>query len=381
MGETAIVESKISEVERRLALLEDKSNTGGHNMDMAGYSDGREEPVETSSVLSRIKALESSVGGSSFEVHGMSFGSIEELELWVEEEKILSCGFFVDLFSALVGMMQESRQTGKERADSNYSSKRTNTTRFEDKLVASMGHDLPGCFFKVDEGTGTFVKEEGFSLCKTYKQWIGSNGVKGYKNVLLDKLKNYLAGVRGAISRFIGGWADKARLLLSDVETQYLALSGFVEQFQIELTSVSNFSESRAWALVGRCVGAVFETQVRIRSETVLLEDTSRLGSKAKIIGTVLQCHRMFEEFRDLNFRAHPAIVKELSLFMLTERVDPIEVVKLRGELTIAREEAKGAKADVAKAVAENAKLKNQLTNVVEDIRKLKERVSKTEKK
>jgi predicted nucleic acid-binding Zn-ribbon protein len=89
----------------------------------------------------------------------------------------------------------------------------------------------------------------------------------------------------------------------------------------------------------------------------------------------------MFEEFRVLNFRAHPAIVKELSLFMLTERVDPLEVVKLRGELTTAKEDVKAAKSDVAKVVAENTKLKNQLTNVLEDIRKLKERVSKTEKK
>ena len=34
--------------------------------------------------------------------------------------------------------------------------------------------------------------------------------------------------------------------------------------------------------------------------------------SKAKVIWSVLQCHRPFQEFREVNFEGHPALVKEI---------------------------------------------------------------------
>jgi phage-related minor tail protein len=37
-----------------------------------------------------------------------------------------------------------------------------------------------------------------------------------------------------------------------------------------------------------------------------------------------------------VKYRAHPEIVKEMSLFMLTERVDPTEMVQLRDDVSTA---------------------------------------------
>jgi hypothetical protein len=46
------------------------------------------------------------------------------------------------------------------------------------------------------------------------------------------------------------------------------------------------------------------------------------------VIWGVLQQHRILDEFIVLKFEAHPAIVQELSLFIITERVDPQAIIK-----------------------------------------------------
>ena len=45
------------------------------------------------------------------------------------------------------------------------------------------------------------------------------------------------------------------------------------------------------------------------------------------MIWAVLQCHRVVAGFAAVQFRGHTSIVREMSLFMLTERVDPTELV------------------------------------------------------
>ena len=60
-----------------------------------------------------------------------------------------------------------------------------------------------------------------------------------------------------------------------------------------------------------------------------MLEDLGTLENKAACIWAVLQCHQVGGEFDILAYRGHPAVVKEMSLFMLTECVDPCEMQKV----------------------------------------------------
>ena len=79
--------------------------------------------------------------------HSYSWSSDDDLELWITSEEVPTCGVFWDLFSALIAIDSGKRLTGKELADTNFSASRTKTTPFENDLVATMSHDLPGVFF------------------------------------------------------------------------------------------------------------------------------------------------------------------------------------------------------------------------------------------
>jgi hypothetical protein len=115
------------------------------------------------------------------------------------------------------------------------------------------------------------------------------------------------------------------------------------------LTGVSGFAADKAWALVGRCVAALFGALQPYRSPVTMLEDLGTLENKAACIWAVLQCHRVGGEFDIVAYRGHPAVVKEMSLFMLTERVDPHEMDKVTAKAKNAEKEAGEAKAEVAR--------------------------------
>ena len=110
-----------------------------------------------------------------------SWQSDDDLELWITTEQVPTCGVYWDLFSALVAIDGGKRLTGKELADTNFSVTRTKTTPFENDLVATMSHDLPGVFFHETSDGMLASKEEGFTKCKTYDQWMGSTVNKAYK--------------------------------------------------------------------------------------------------------------------------------------------------------------------------------------------------------
>jgi hypothetical protein len=247
-------------------------------------------------------------------------------------------------------MNQEKAQTGKARAYATYSSTRIKSTRFENNLVASMGHGWPACFFSSPCEDQPATKEEGFTTCKSWGQWIGTGGRKAYKDVLGDRLKNFIIGIKGVLERVPGkpAWVRDARLLLDNVISQFGALCTFIESFYQSLRSVSKFPAGRAWSLVGRCVGSIFGLQVKHRSQAALLEETETLSNKAAVIGSVLKCHQVVQEFVSVNFSAHPELVKEMSLFMLTERVDPHEVATLKTTASNMKLEVSSATSDLA---------------------------------
>jgi hypothetical protein len=101
----------------------------------------------TPELEARLQTIERQGGSDCIHLNDKKFGSTFDLESWVKDQEIPSCGLFWDLFSCLAVMGHGKQQTGKERVDSKYSSQRTKTTQFEDDLLASMGHEYPSCLF------------------------------------------------------------------------------------------------------------------------------------------------------------------------------------------------------------------------------------------
>jgi hypothetical protein len=69
--------------------------------------------------------------------------------------------------------------------------------------------------------------------------------------------------------------------------------------------------------------------------------------------------------FKKVKYRGHPAVVKEMSLSMLTERVDPSQVLAIS-------EKAKTAWSKAEEANAEVIKLKDVITTLKRDFSNLK---------
>jgi hypothetical protein len=80
--------------------------------------------------------------------------------------------------------------------------------------------------------------------------------------------------------------------------------------------------------LVGQCVATIFETMRPFCLVATLIEDPTPVENKFALIWAVFQSHRvMEEEFIRVGFKRHPAIVKQMCLFMVTEQVDLSEIL------------------------------------------------------
>ena len=127
----------------------------------------------------------------------------------------------------------------------------------------------------------------------------------------------------------------------------------------------------------------MFDAQSPMRSNVGMLDDPGHLHTKAQYIWAVLQCHRVVTDFTSVQFRGHTAIVKELSLFMLTERVDPSEMLALETKVSVAENSAANAKKEVktmetkVSGLVENLNaLKRKHDNLQIDHDKLKKKVA-----
>jgi hypothetical protein len=129
-------------------------------------------------------------------------------------------------------------------------------------------------------------------------------------------------GVQGNIRSADGGYRLAKQLLVA-VKEQWYELLSWMDKFYKQLTEEANFKEDAAWRLVGRCVAAIFDAMADFRARVALIEDPKPLKNKAKIMWCVLQCHTVIESFIDVKFQGHPILVKEITMFMLTERIDP----------------------------------------------------------
>jgi hypothetical protein len=253
-----------------------------------------------------------------------------------------SPGIFWDLFSAMV-CMKPKNQSGRERADESYSASRTKTTTLENKLLASMSHLRPALMFGKANGV-LAPMEEGFGACNSHAEWLGS-GLDSYSVLMTNHLTEFIDSVTGTLdlSTTQGAGHDFARELLDKIEKGWSALLRFTERFYTKLTIVAKFSAKTAWKLVGRCWVAIFEEMRPFRSCLQEVRDTTTAEANTSVIWGVLQQHRIMDEFMALKFEAHPAIVRELSLFIITERVDPQAIIKQGASITHLRYSTKPA--------------------------------------
>jgi hypothetical protein len=316
--------------------------TSGGNAN-SSTPDGLEAKVNRA--LKRLGEIEGRATGESFALHGLTFCSRSEVADWLESEKVPSCGFFWDLFSVMCSM-KPKKHTGKERSDETYSAQRTNSTTLENDLGASMTHVRPEVLYS-KRGHGELEKlESGFAACPSYAVWV--TGTECYKDQLTKMLNKFVTGVLGTVPPS-ATYFNLVSTLMSSVRSQWHNMCTFIDSFYVELTGEAGFNKEKAWKLVGRCVAALFSALEPYRSPVTMLEDMSTLDNKAACLWAVLQCHRVGMAFDLVQYRGHPAVVKEMSLFMLTERVDPsaLDVCALRAQR--AEKEALDAKAEVAK--------------------------------
>ena len=287
-------------------------------------SEGTETDYEK--LNARVKEIESRVSGESVSInHGeFIFTSEMEVGLWLDKEGNTSMGIFWDIFSALVAMAPK-RLSGKERADQQYSSGRIHTTTAENELAASMAYERPQTLYG-DKNGNICSWEDGFGSCKTHDKWV--LGSQSFKTQTTKTLKKFLSGIAGNISHKDGG-SSLAKVLLNEVSSQWNEVTAFIDSFFQDLTETAHFPKQKAWTLVGQCCGAIFDVMEPYRAVVSQLEDLNCLASRAKFLWCILQCHRVMQDFVSKDFRGHPQMVKQISLFMINERVDPVAFNKM----------------------------------------------------
>jgi hypothetical protein len=165
------------------------------------------------------------------------------------------------------------------------------------------------------------------------------------------------------------------------VEVQFNKLTAFIDKFFKELTTVANFPLDSAWKLIGRCLGGFFQSMVVIRSEVALLEEVKTQDHKAQMIWTVLQCHATVDQFIAVDFKGHTVMVQQMTLYMMTERVDPAQMVKLASTVEMGQngileaiKQVKALAGDLDKIKAESASHKRRLDDVFNQLEAIKKK-------
>jgi hypothetical protein len=166
-----------------------------------------------------------------------------------------------------------------------------------------------------------------------------------------------------------------AQVLLNQVGMQWNAIIGFVDMFYLELVAKCKFDATKAWKLVAVCVAAIFEATQPFRAKVILLEDSTKVHEKAVFMWAIFQTHRVIQSFIGVQFKSHPAFVKEISLFMVTERVDPKEILDLGVKCKKAESDTAKAVADLKKLTESHTDLKRKYESLFADFKLVKAKV------
>ena len=108
------------------------------------------------------------------------------------------------------------------------------------------------------------------------------------------------------------------------------------------------------------------------RTRIALLDNLKSLDNKASFIWGVLQCHRIMDEFIKFKFQSHPAFVKEMSLFVLTERVDPSQIATVNHTVASLKTIVSDMTKKTTHLEAKYDKMKRNYDNLVNDVAMLK---------
>jgi hypothetical protein len=126
-------------------------------------------------------------------------------------------------------------------------------------------------------------------------------------------------------------------------------------------------------------VAAIFEAAQPFRAKVILLEDSTKVTQKAAFMWAIFQTHRVVQSFIDVQFKSHPAIVKEISLFMVTEQVDPKEIADLGVKCKKAEADASKATVDLKKLTESHNDLKRKYKSLYADFKIVKAKVKWSE--
>jgi hypothetical protein len=204
-------------------------------------------------------------------------------------------------------------------------------------------------------------------------QWI--SGVESLKKTLNKQMKDFAAGFLGNVGINTGG-ALLAKARMVDVKAQWYEVVSWADAFYKQLTEEANFKAKLAWRLVGRCVAAIFDSMNTARAKVALIEDPKPVENKARIIWCVLQSHTIMHGFINLKSQGHPIIVKEVTMFMVTDRVDPEELMELQSRL-VASEKTTSQCTQAMKKMEENYNsLKRAFDNLQNELKPIKVKVN-----
>jgi hypothetical protein len=152
-----------------------------------------------------------------------------DVRSYITTHEIPSFALYWDLFSIMV-CMGAKRLTGKERSNRIYSAEWGRTgSALEGELVASVSHKRPLCLY--GEGSRLARLDEGFAMCKTYDQWIGSGNQESYCQELCTQIQVYTNGILGQIGVPLTPAHYLAQVLLTQVGMQWNAVVGFIDMF------------------------------------------------------------------------------------------------------------------------------------------------------
>ena len=357
------------------------SDVSGFRRDKRKYGDAASAEDELQEVVEhfrneinflrgKVRALETPHRGQTVEFNGRKFTSIDDCREFLRITK-LDAGVCLDLLTALL-LMGSKGHSGKELSDERYSAKRMDTSvRINDVLAAMDQARPPKLYAKGGKGD-CVAHAEGFGAIPSIKDWYGS-GVDGIKHNLTTELRSYLNGIMGALNNQSGEGVELARHLNRQVISQWNDFVSFMEQSQTKLVEVAKFSDKAAWKLIGRYGVAFFEAMRPYRSAASLLENPQSLDDQAAILWAILQCHRTVDEFMHVGWEGHPAIVREMSLFMLTERVDPSQVAKVMEQneaLVVQVSSLKSSLKKLEETVTAQKRALDSLSNEVKQIKK-----------
>jgi hypothetical protein len=144
----------------------------------------------------------------------------------------------------------------------------------------------------------------------------------------------------------------------------------YIERFFKELTQVANFPEASAWKLIGRCLGGFFNSMASVRAEVTYLKEWETIENRAHMIWTVFRCHAIVEKFVAKEFTGHVVMVQHCTLYLMTERVDPDTVAKLKLQVADALKTVKSMTDSVDTLKKDNLELKRKFNDMSNDYKK-----------